>query len=125
MFNTLPLMDLPIFAPLQSLSGDITIPDPHTKRRARLINMKGNVCVDCDSVMLIGRGERCEVKIDEAFASRLHAAVVSTKNGFYLFDLNSKNGTHVNGKRVDGSVQLKQADQILIGGTLIVFSLPS
>ncbi|HLF82171.1 MAG TPA: FHA domain-containing protein, partial [Anaerolineales bacterium] len=51
---------------------------------------------------LIGRGAECGLVIPDRQVSRVHARIVHSPEGYYLEDLGSKNGTHVNGEAVEG-----------------------
>jgi DNA-binding winged helix-turn-helix (wHTH) protein len=72
---------------------------------------------------VIGRGEECALHIDSAKVSRRHARVVVAGREARLEDLGSKNGTFLNGRRIEspGLVPLHEGDEILIGATLLVF----
>ena len=51
--------------------------------------------------LLIGRDERLvTLVINDAFISRTHAAILQEDEDFYVQDLNSKNGTFLNGERL-------------------------
>jgi hypothetical protein len=52
-----------------------------------------------------------------------HASVRRDDGHFYLRDLDSKNGTFVNGQRLDGRHELQSGDKIHIGRTTFVFKL--
>lgn len=64
--------------------------------------------------LLIGRGEDCEIIIPDRKISRHHARLGPSNNGIVLEDLDSKNGTHHNGKPLKGSVTLNDGDLIQI-----------
>lgn len=49
--------------------------------------------------------------------SRYHAEIEARGEEFCLIDLNSSNGTTVNGNKVSGEVYLKPGDRILLGGS--------
>lgn len=70
----------------------------------------------------LGRDDGCEVKLDEAIASRKHASLVERDNGYVLVDHESRNGTFVNGKRVKGSIELHHKDSIWIGKTEMLYT---
>lgn len=61
--------------------------------------------------LTIGRGNDCDLIIDEAEMSRHHAVIESTAAGIRLRDLGSANGTFVNGAWVHNA-ELKIGDQI-------------
>jgi pSer/pThr/pTyr-binding forkhead associated (FHA) protein/outer membrane biosynthesis protein TonB len=49
---------------------------------------------------LVGRTESCEVIIPKSDVSSVHAVLEVTPRGFIVYDMNSKNGTFVNGEKV-------------------------
>jgi pSer/pThr/pTyr-binding forkhead associated (FHA) protein len=63
---------------------------------------------------LIGRGADCQIVLPERQVSRHHAKIVCATGEYILHDLGSKNGTHLNGNRVQGSVPLRDGDEIQI-----------
>ncbi|MFZ5626722.1 MAG: FHA domain-containing protein [Bacillota bacterium] len=62
----------------------------------------------------IGRREDCTITINHPTVSRLHARILPTDRGWVLQDLNSANGTLVNGRPVT-EVLLSPGDRIKIG----------
>ena len=69
----------------------------------------------------IGRSARSDVCIPDAFASRLHAEVRQEGDSFWLYDLQSANGTKYNGAIVSAALPLLIGGEIQIGETKIVF----
>ena len=60
---------------------------------------------------LIGKlSAAADVILPYRTVSRLHAKLVSTEEGDYLLDLNSRNGTTVNGVPIDGREQKKKLE---------------
>src|SRR5512134_3348211 len=55
---------------------------------------------------LVGRDRGCTVRIDSATVSRHHARIVVGPGASAIEDLESKNGTHVNGRRVESRIAL-------------------
>lgn len=71
-------------------------------------------------VLTIGRSQENNIVINDAKVSRIHLQLVISDDGTYsVVDLNSANGTYVNGKRIFGEAKLKQNDEIRIGDTTI------
>jgi DNA-binding response OmpR family regulator len=64
--------------------------------------------------MLIGRGSECDIVLPERQVSRLHARVRREGEEYYIEDLDSKNGTYVNGQPLKGERQLHDGDDIQI-----------
>src|SRR5581483_10959631 len=50
--------------------------------------------------LIIGRGAECHVRVDQPLVSRRHAQVMATPDGWAVRDLESMNGTWVNGERI-------------------------
>ena len=68
----------------------------------------------------IGRSALCDVVLQDSLVSRVHCLLRrSAKGGLTLEDLNSANGTSVNGERIDHA-RLKPGDLIVMGKTEIV-----
>ena len=71
--------------------------------------------------MRIGRSEDSEITLADAQASRHHAAISPEPGGFTAQDLNSSNGTFVNGKRLDEPRLLKDGDRLRVANTVLAF----
>ncbi len=69
----------------------------------------------------IGRGKECGLTVCTDDASRRHAEVYGDGGSFVVRDLGSKNGTFVNGARIDGPRPLEPGDRIGIGSSQITF----
>jgi two-component system, cell cycle response regulator len=69
--------------------------------------------------MVIGRGKDAQVRIDDAGASRAHARIVPTDEGYAIEDMGSTNGTFVDGRRID-RVPLRSGDRIHVGPSVVV-----
>lgn len=64
--------------------------------------------------MSIGRTPDAPVFLDDVTVSRNHALLVRRREGLYIDDLGSLNGTYVNRKRIESHL-LKDGDEIQIG----------
>lgn len=67
--------------------------------------------------LAIGRGEDCDVRLDDARASRRHASVRWTDGSLFVQDLNSRNGTLVNDIKLrdDAQMKLRAGDRVRVG----------
>ena len=72
---------------------------------------------------LIGREDDAVVWIDDAAVSRRHARVVVDGSGAVLEDLGSKNGTYLQGRRLQAPAKLADGDRILIGTASMTFRI--
>jgi DNA-binding winged helix-turn-helix (wHTH) protein len=70
---------------------------------------------------LVGRGESCRVRLPSARVSRVHARVRAEDGRVTLEDAGSKNGTWVNGARLQGPVALSDGDEVSFGTFRAVF----
>jgi len=61
------------------------------------------------------------LSLDDRLVSARHARIVRTDRGYELCDLDSKNGTFVDGRRICARVMLRDHARILIGGHVLVF----
>jgi pSer/pThr/pTyr-binding forkhead associated (FHA) protein len=88
------------------------------KPGAMFIVFKGKR-IPITSRITVGRDADNTIELDDALASRHHAVVQKVKDDFFIEDLNSTNGTHVNGHPVPPGkyVRLHRLDVILIGRT--------
>ncbi len=64
--------------------------------------------------LLIGRENTCDIVVPDRQVSRHHARFILQKDGVYLQDLGSKNGTHHNGTRISKQTLLQDGDTIQI-----------
>jgi hypothetical protein len=63
---------------------------------------------------IIGRGSDCHIVLPERQVSRHHMKILHQDGRYILHDLGSKNGTHLNGKQVQGTAPLQDGDEISI-----------
>ena len=78
--------------------------------------------LDKGSSLIIGRRETCNIVIDNLAVSSTHAKVDMLEDGCLLTDLQSKNGTFVNGKMIT-SQWLRPGDVVMIGKHTLVYKL--
>ncbi|MCL2828257.1 MAG: ATP-binding cassette domain-containing protein [Oscillospiraceae bacterium] len=69
----------------------------------------------------IGRDKGCDIVLDHVSVSKIHGKIIARGNAYYLVDHNSTNGIVVNGKKVEGKVQLHEKDVILITNSKLIF----
>lgn len=80
--------------------------------------------IEVKASVVIGRGEGCEVLLDDPKASRRHATVSAQDGCLWLEDLGSRNGISVNGQRVDKRQRLLEGDVIRVGAQEIRVMAP-
>lgn len=73
-----------------------------------------------DDGAMIGRGQAAQIRLLEDGVSRAHARVRAVEHHLIVEDLGSRNGTFVNGKRVDRPHALTDGDKVQIGRTTVL-----
>jgi pSer/pThr/pTyr-binding forkhead associated (FHA) protein len=71
----------------------------------------------------IGRSTDADVRIEDRFASGIHARLYSRGASYYVEDMNSTNGTFLNGAVLEGEAELADLDEIKIGDSEFRFEL--
>jgi diguanylate cyclase (GGDEF)-like protein len=73
---------------------------------------------------VVGRDPECEFPLLDHRVSRRHATIMPVGvDGYLIQDLGSTNGTRVGGSFIAGPHQLQDGEKILLGDTVIRFSL--
>lgn len=75
-------------------------------------------------VLTIGRDPANDLVIDHKLASRRHARFEQDEAGFYIHDLDSTNGTYLNGQRITGAQLLRNNDEVWVADTVVIFRDP-
>ena len=73
----------------------------------------------------IGRSPSCEIPLPaDDRLSRRHARFFVREGEVHLSDLDSRNGTSVNGERISGEVVLRPGDRVQVGRTTVLVGPP-
>jgi FHA domain len=102
------------------LVGDLTRRVPRRPRRRRddraiLLALDWN---GGQEALVIGRDPDCDVVMTDTTVSRRHARLIFRDGGWVIQDLESTNGTRLNGKCV-GRCRLRPGDQLALGDQLL------
>lgn len=69
---------------------------------------------------VIGRGDRADLRIEDDGLSRAHAKVVAASDGIVtIMDLDSTNGTYLNGDRIELAL-LRDGDELQLGPDVVL-----
>lgn len=105
-----------------------TTPRRRNKRRAKgrpraLMIAEGRQLgleIPLDTDVTIGRSADSTLILDDDYCSTNHAAVRhDSTGGFYVEDLGSTNGTHINGTRITTPTAMGLGDELRIGRTIM------
>jgi ABC-type multidrug transport system ATPase subunit len=99
--------------PEVAVTNVITNPDANKQEQGhssssiqRMLESKGS--------LTIGRADDADVPLPSLQVSRKHALLEKRNNAYFITDLNSKNGTFINGERITATRQLTEKDRITI-----------
>jgi phosphoserine phosphatase RsbU/P len=73
---------------------------------------------DC---VVLGRHPDCDVVLEQGAVSRQHARILKIGSDFFVEDLHSRNGTFLNGQRVEARRRLSENDQLKICDLRFIF----
>jgi len=78
---------------------------------------------DLDGEIVLGRGDRAEIRLEDPFASSRHALIYEQGNTVVIEDLNSTNGTYLNEELLETPRPLHPGDRVRIGDSEFVFEV--
>ncbi len=85
---------------------------PATRVRVAWLDAGREVSKEFNGPFVIGRDPEADVRLRQSKISRLHARVIYENERWRIVDLNSRNGTKLNGHRVDGSCDLEERNEV-------------
>jgi pSer/pThr/pTyr-binding forkhead associated (FHA) protein len=89
-----------------------------------LVDAAGRRFLLTTSGLTLGRSRSCDVFIPDQRASRRHAEVRWDGEFCTLHDLDSANGTFLNGRRLTGPATLRDGDEIAVASAIFTFRDP-
>jgi hypothetical protein len=115
-----PAPDATGFHPLPALDGSAAGGD------AWLVALRGGGLregerFDLIGGLSIGRSQEADLRIDDRYASGLHARIFSREGRTYVEDMSSTNGTLLNDADLHGEAELLDGDVVRIGDTELRF----
>ncbi len=93
------------------------------QKPARLIGSTGDVYEFSLGSVSLGRSDDNQIVLDSRKASRRHALIYYQAGDYFIQDLDSKNGTWLNGEKLTGSRVLRDGDRFKIGELEFTFDL--
>jgi hypothetical protein len=96
---------------------------PQTSQRAQLMleTSNGTHPIPLESTLLsIGRGLDNDIILEDTRVSRHHAQLRYKTRRFWVTDMNSTNGTYINGERIS-EADLRHGDVLSLGGLELTF----
>ncbi|HKH22515.1 MAG TPA: FHA domain-containing protein [Solirubrobacterales bacterium] len=71
----------------------------------------------------LGRSADADIRLDDRYASGVHARVFNRSGAYFVEDMNSTNGTLLNSRELHGEAELTPGDVIRIGDTEFRFEV--
>ena len=75
-------------------------------------NVTKEIHINVDGSLIVGSSEISDLKIDEPSMSKQHFVLEYDGMDFFIMDLESKNGTFLNGEKINGKRKLEKTDKI-------------
>lgn len=75
------------------------------------------------SSIILGRSSEADILVDDTGVSRKHLEIRTENGRSRAIDLGSTNGSYVNGRKIDGQIDLTDGSNITMGRTKLVFRL--
>lgn len=98
-------------------------PQVESQKLSMIVEFNGNknkVEMNVVSSVIVGRSSECDICIEDTKLSRQHFAIEIINNKFVISDLNTTNGTFVNGTKVSTKQLLLSGDKVLAGTSLFI-----
>lgn len=101
-------------APMAPGSGELLVVSGQSPARGERFELNS-------SVITLGRDASNQIVIGDPFVSGAHTRIAVADGGYWVEDLGSRNGTYVNGERVESSRLLEPGDRLEVGDTVFRF----
>ncbi|HVU52912.1 MAG TPA: GGDEF domain-containing protein [Polyangia bacterium] len=100
------------------------LPRPVTQQRTVVKILSGHeagrVQLMTGDTLVVGRASTCDLRIDDSSLSRQHCRIRKTDGVYFVEDLESRNGTQVDGLRIKAPVRLEDGALIQLAATTII-----
>lgn len=107
--------------PVRRMTQTVLVPSEVTTSPPTLVGPSGQRARIENIPLVLGRQSDCDLVLQDDEASRHHAQVTRTTNGYQVLDLGSTNGTYLNGHPIAEAALLVDGDRIEIGHSVVRF----
>ncbi len=70
--------------------------------------------------LILGRGDSADIRLDDEYASDMHASFTVVGNTVAVQDLGSTNGTTIGGQKIVGRMEVASGTTVLVGRTKVM-----
>ena len=109
-----------IYRPRTPLPPEGAAPDVALAREIVTLTLNGKPHEIDTRRVVLGRSKDCDIQLADPNVSRRHAELRQEGAAYWLIDLDSTNGTQINGRRT-ARAKLDSGDTITIGSTELLF----
>jgi len=109
-----------IYKPKPAETEAVSAEELGLERETATLNWEGRNLELAKRRVVIGRSKDADVQVSDPNVSRRHAEVRQEGAAYWVVDLDSTNGTEVNGRRLKRA-KLRPGDTITVGSTEVVF----
>jgi len=81
-------------------------------------DLKNGSIIPIRSDLTMGRKDNNSIVLSDQHVSGNHAKIVVRNDSLFIEDLNSTNGTYLNGNKINGKMKLSNKDEIKIGSAV-------
>ena len=115
---------------LQTLAGVTEMAVPTGPRATLVIHLgteEGSRVIDLPEAVDVtfGRSRGATITLDHEKVSRMHARIRRTGDTIEVEDLGSRNGTRVNGTKVEGVTRIVHGDEVSVGPIIAIVNITS
>jgi two-component system, cell cycle response regulator len=113
----------------EDVTQEVALPeDVRPKRSAMTLHVikgprAGEVLIVDRRDAVLGRGDDADLRIDDPSLSRTHVRFERDGDTLTVTDLDSRNGTLVEGARLEGTKRLRSGDLLILGNVLVRFAV--
>jgi hypothetical protein len=93
------------------------------RAQTALLTIDGRRVVIGPEGATIGRGRQADIVLNDPNVSRQHAEIRPRGGSWVITDLESTNGSQLNGRRIEGPEVLRPGDEIELGASVMTFNL--
>lgn len=87
-------------------------------KSSQLDNLRPGSIIPIRQTLTFGRKDDNDVVVRDEFISGYHARIIIKNNVFYIEDLQSTNGTFINGEKIEGRAKIEVNDEIKLGNVV-------
>lgn len=122
LFMAIGALALAVWAFRSPFANEAAVPEPLTSAALQVARPGQPVeVVEVADGATLGRGRDCDIVFDDSTVSKSHARLRLEAGAATIEDLDSTNGTLLNGARVAGMAALRRGDRIDLGTNQIVY----